>query len=229
MSARILVVAGDSRKRGLLRSLFPPPRFLTRCESDAGAALACARSWRPQIVLLDLACESAPWRGLLAPLAAVPVLPFLIFPRGQRAEMLAAMETGAVSALEEPFAPEEIVGRVNALLRHAAVFLGGAAVLAWGELSVDLPGRRAAVAGRPLALTPKELDILGLLVESAGRVLARRHILESVWGYDSELDVRNVDFRMSTLRRKLGPRVAAAFETVPGVGYCFRPSALRAE
>lgn len=226
MSIRVLIITQDAQQLERIKSALGGAEFLLRFEAQTQKALQCAGSWRPQIALLDLGRAGAPWRECLKPLIDIPVLVFLLYGPERQREMLETLGEGAVSALADPFAAEELLVRVRALVRNLRILLPVDPPLSFGALSLDVEGRRALVGGRAVKLTPKEFDILKLLVESTGRILTRRHILEAVWGYDSTADARNVDSQISKLRKKLGRRVSSAISGVSGQGYCFQPQAI---
>jgi len=223
MSTRLLIIADNAVELRRLKSAFVLPEFLARSESEGKKAWRCALAWRPHLVILDL--ESAQWRELLRMVkagdAAIPI--FLLYGPHQEEEMIAALQEGAASALARPFSSAELLARVRALTRYFRNLFPEDSILRFGALTLDLQGRRVCVEDRPVKLTPKEFAVLKVLAQSAGKVLARRQILESVWGYEASLDARNVDSRIFRLRKKLGAKGSPALETVSGQGYCLRP------
>jgi DNA-binding response OmpR family regulator len=94
-------------------------------------------------------------------------------------------------------------------------------VLAAGPLTIDLGQHEARVDGEPLDLTPKEFDLLALLLRNPGRAFSRDYLIEKVWGYDAAGSDRTVDTHVLRLRKKLGP-LGDRIDTVWGVGYRFR-------
>ena len=142
--------------------------------------------------------------------------------RDEVADRVAGLQAGADDYLVKPFAIEELVARLHALLRRGAPRAGGA-VLAVGDLRID-PARRTATRGElALELTRREFDLLEALARHAGLVLSRTQLLEQVWGYDWEADGNVVDVFVGYLRRKLeaggGERI---IHTVRGVGFVLR-------
>lgn len=228
MKARILAFEPAPLEAERLKSLLILPEFVLRAETRLDRALAAAINWQPELALVS---ESVPSHAadLLAGLkldprtAAVPVF----WLAASEAAGLKALRGGAVSYLLKPYEPEELLARARALARHYRASASGDGSLRFGPLVLDRPGRRVYVAGRPLELSPKEFETLEYLAESAGRVLTRRQILERVWGFDSSSGPRVVDYHVFQLRRKLGPRLTDAIDTVSRVGYCFRPEAVR--
>jgi DNA-binding response OmpR family regulator len=123
----------------------------------------------------------------------------------------------------KPFSPKELVARVRAVLRRTRR-PEAARILTAGTLSLDPSGHLATLNGEPLALTPKEFDLLQSLMEAAGRVLGREHLLDRVWGYAraDQIESRTVDVHVRRLRAKLGAE-GERIVTVKGVGYRFEP------
>jgi len=141
--------------------------------------------------------------------------------RDEVEDRVAGLQAGADDYLVKPFAMDELVARLRALLRRRPAV--EREVFTAGDLRVDLGRREAARGGEPLALTRREFELLACLVQHAGIVLTRAQLLERVWGYDWEADSNVVDVFVGYLRRKLEaggrPRV---LHTVRGVGFVLR-------
>jgi two-component system response regulator MprA len=135
-------------------------------------------------------------------------------------DRVAGLEAGADDYLVKPFANEERVARLRALLRRAN---GPAETLSFAGLELDLLTRDARRAGREIALSPIEFELLKLLLRHPRQVLARSQIYERVWGYDASLSSNSLDVFVGHLRRKLEaggePRL---IQTVRGVGFTLR-------
>ncbi len=150
-----------------------------------------------------------------------PRLPVLMLTaRGDETDRVVGLELGADDYLAKPFSPRELLARLRAVLRRAhpeAI----AEVLRAGDLEVDLGTRTARVAGREVALTGLELDILVALLRRAGRVVPREALLAAAGRDDVVVGERAVDVHISHLRQKLGddPREPRRIKTVRGVGY----------
>ena len=128
------------------------------------------------------------------------------------------MHLGADDYLAKPFSARELTARVHALLRRVerTPERGVRSRLRFGEIEVDVEGRRVQRAGAEVHLTPTEFDLLAYLARHPGRVFSRPQLLGEVWGYRDGGGVRTVDSHVRALRRKLG---ADAVRTVHGVGY----------
>lgn len=187
--------------------------------------------------------------------ANTPIL--MLTARQSEEDRIAGLELGADDYLAKPFSPREVVSRVKAILRRAvpasihpieamaAVDQGGAQTppgihasldiasgrekeeLRFGDLRINIPGRRVEVNGQNVTLTAKEFDLLTTLASSPDRVFTREALLDKIWGYTFLGDGRTVDVHVGTLRKKLEaagePGAASPIKTVWGVGYKFAP------
>ncbi|MEW6662474.1 MAG: response regulator transcription factor [Bacillota bacterium] len=141
--------------------------------------------------------------------------------RGEEYERLLGFDLGGDDYVVKPFSPRELVARVKALLKRSNNPLDAKALLQFGDMTIDIPGREVAVAGEKVALTPKEFSLLAYLAQNKGRVLTREQIMESVWDYEYFGDQRTVDTHIKKLREKLGEKGEQYIKTVWGVGYKF--------
>jgi two-component system response regulator MprA len=137
---------------------------------------------------------------------------------------IALLEAGADDCLSKPFAPRELVTRVQVVQRRAGVSDEPAAIIEYDDLRIDVPGRQAWRGGRPLDLTRTEFALLAVLAEHAERVVERKQLLIAVWGYDFGPEFHSLGVYVGYVRRKLEaagePRLV---QTVRGVGYVLRP------
>jgi DNA-binding response OmpR family regulator len=152
----------------------------------------------------------------------VPIL--MLTARAEEVDRVLGLEVGADDYLTKPFGIRELMARVRALLRRIELMREAGAgpsapVLIDGGLRIDIGEHVASVDGRTLELTPKEFDLLALLVRNAGQAFARDYLLERVWGLDyAGIDTRTVDTHVLRLRKKLGA-LDERIETVWGIGY----------
>jgi two-component system KDP operon response regulator KdpE len=139
--------------------------------------------------------------------------------RGDEKGKVAALDLGADDYVTKPFGVEELAARIRAALRHRLQQEGEKPVFRSGALTVDLIRRIVTVAGRPAKLTPREYDLLRLLVAHAGKVLTHSFILREIWSGDS--DVQYLRIYIRALRQKLepDPQRPALIVTEQGVGY----------
>ncbi len=142
--------------------------------------------------------------------------------RGQEADRITGFEAGADDYVTKPFSLRELVGRVRVGLRR-----GGRGPMPkrirFGDVDVDLAGRRVFRGDEPVDLTPTEFDLLALLVSRPGEVISRNEFLDEVWGADVHVTLRTVDTHLSSLRRKIEPDPDSPTHIVGvrGVGYRF--------
>ncbi len=210
---RVLVVEdddgiGDALVRGLARAGYDATRVRTGVD-----ALNAAPT---EVVLLDLGLPDADGVDVCRRLrerssAAIIV----VTARGEEADRVAALDSGADDYLVKPFGFAELLARIRAVLRRAQP--AAPTVLRHGPLTVDLRGHRVLVDDREVALTPKEFDILECLASDPGRVFTRQEMLERVWETHWYGPTKVLDVHIASLRRKLG--VPGLVETVYGRGF----------
>jgi DNA-binding response OmpR family regulator len=148
--------------------------------------------------------------------AAGDITPILFLSaRDEDVDRILGLELGGDDYVTKPFSPREVVARINALLRRAAV--GGPQLMRLGAVELDVSRRRVRVNNMELELTAIEFDLLCHLMRSPGQVFSREQLLSAVWGYTSAAGTRTVDVHVAQLRSKLG--AASPIRTVRGVGY----------
>jgi DNA-binding response OmpR family regulator len=179
------------------------------------------------LVVLDLMLPDMDGLEVLRRIVAradVPVI--IVSARADVADRVTGFRLGAEDYVVKPFAPEELLARVRVLLRRSGRLHQPRVV--HGAFRFDGEGMRLEVAGAEVPLTRKELEVLRLLAGRPGYPFTRGQLLESVWGYDADVDERAVDTCVTRLRRKLqvaygraGARPDVAIEAVWGIGYKF--------
>ena len=225
-SGKVLVAEDDRSVRdSLVRALTFEGYDVSTAEDGAEALLAVLET-QPDVIVLDIlmpnvdglsACRRLRERG-----DRTPVL--MLTARHEVSDRVAGLDAGADDYLVKPFALDELLARLRALLRRTSMS-GDDSVLRVSDLSLD-PARRQAWRGdRPLELTKTEFDLLELLLFNAGIVLTREQIYERIWGYDFETSSKSLDVYISYLRRKTEEAgESRLIHTVRGVGYTARPS-----
>jgi two-component system response regulator MprA len=212
--AAILVVDDDAPIRRMLERTLGAAGYEVGLAVDGGDALAAVERSVPDLVVLDVAmpgldgiavCRRLRSRGL-----ATPVL--LLTARDAVDDRVRGLDAGADDYLVKPFATEELLARVRALLRRG---LAPETTLAHSDLTLDLETRRAVRAGRTIELSARECDLLALLLRNARRVVSREQAVGEIWSGDAHENV--VDHYVSTLRKKLG--APPVIDTVRGIGF----------
>jgi phosphate regulon transcriptional regulator PhoB len=223
--ADVLVVEDEPDIRTLVVHHLTRDGFRCRTATTGPEALASVRRALPDLLILDLMLPGLDGIEVCRKLradAATAALPIIMLTaRADEIDRVVGLEMGADDYVVKPFSPKELVARVRAVLRRAR---GGepGRPLAVGGVSLDAARHVVTVDGRPVELTPKEFDLLQALLEAAGRVLSREHLLNRVWGYAQadEIESRTVDVHIRRLRAKLGAE-EGRIATIKGVGYRF--------
>ncbi|MFJ5636645.1 response regulator transcription factor [Streptomyces goshikiensis] len=219
---RILVVDDEPEVRAAVEDGLAVEGYEVRGAADGLAGLSQVAAWEPDAVVLDVMMPVLDGLGVCRQLRAMgdrtPIL--VLTALGSVSERVDGLEAGADDYLVKPFALDELVARVRALLRRAAPAPGGAIALGFADLVLDPATRTGRRGSRPLEFSRTEAALLELLVRHAGQVLPRELILELVWGQDFGPDSNSLAVYIGYLRRKLEaggePRLV---HTVHGVGY----------
>ncbi|MER5636803.1 response regulator transcription factor [Kitasatospora sp. NPDC002227] len=227
MSAgRVLVADDDAAIRRSLERGLRLSGFTVQLAADGPAALAALTgAVAPDVVVLDVSMPGLTGTEVCRTLRArgdeTPVL--MLSALDEVADRVAGLQAGADDYLVKPFALEELVLRLQALLRRRPAPAGPADLLRAGPLTVDPATRQVHQDGVEVRLTRREFELLEQLVRNAGIVLTRDQLLDRVWGYDFDVRTDAVDTFVSYLRRKLEaggrPRL---IHTVRGVGFVLR-------
>lgn len=223
--ASVLVVDDDDPIRDAVERGLGLHGYAVSGAPDAESALAMVGRRRPDLMVLDIGLPGMSGIDLCRSLREfgvdVPVL--MLSARDQVGDRVAGLQAGADDYLVKPFALDELVARVQALLRRARATAPASSAIVVGPLWID-PDRRVATAGGArLELSRREFDLLATLAGNADIVLSRIRLLELVWGYDFEVDTNVVDVFVGYLRRKLDAAGAPRMiETVRGVGFVMR-------
>jgi two-component system KDP operon response regulator KdpE len=190
-------------------------------QAETGAeALREAAAHQPSLVLLDLGLPDIDGQTVLKRLRAFAQMPVIVLSaRDRPTEKIAALDAGASDYVEKPFDMGELLARIRVALREAATSTPAETVFRFPNLEVDLDRRLVRAQGTPVSLTPREYDLLVLLVRHAGRVITHRQLLTAVWGPAHTHDVQYLRVYVGHLRQKLGAAAGAMISTEPGVGY----------
>jgi two-component system alkaline phosphatase synthesis response regulator PhoP len=220
---RILVVEDEMRIARHVRDYLEVAGFEVSVAGDGEAALSSVRGEHPDLVVLDLGLPGRDGLDVTREIRRTSTTPIVMLTaRGEEADRVAGLELGADDYLVKPFSPRELVARIRAVLRRTGA-PRGAEVLRAADVEVDLPRMRAAVADRPVELTPTEFQLLATLVREPGRVFTRSQLLDAIHGVSFESYERAIDAHVKNLRRKIEPEPGRPryVLTVHGVGYRF--------
>jgi two-component system phosphate regulon response regulator PhoB len=223
---RILVVDDEPDITALVAYHLAKAGHRVSTAANGPDALRSARDERPDLVILDVMLPGTSGYDVLADLRrreeARDVGVILLTARREEPDRIRGLELGADDYLTKPFSPQELVLRVDAVLRRltAPAVVSGSTVSA-GPVVIDRSAQKVQVDGVEIPLTALEYKLLLTLVERRGRVQARPHLLESVWGHQPDIQTRTVDMHVQRLRAKLGA-AGALIETVRGSGYRFQ-------
>lgn len=221
---KILVVDDEAPIRRLLRVGLTTEGYVVREAADAADAVASLAEEKPDVIILDLGLPDVQGYDLLTGWRASGLeLPVIILSsRTDEAGIVRALEAGADDYVTKPFGVAELAARVRVALRHRLQQQGERPVFQVGELSVDLVKRIVKVGGREIALSPKEYDILRLMVQHAGKVLTHQHILRQVWGGSADVQYLRVYVRQLRQKIERSPDQPQYILTETGVGYRLR-------
>ncbi|HYY04265.1 MAG TPA: response regulator transcription factor [Gaiellaceae bacterium] len=226
---RILVVDDDRDIRKLVAELLRRAGHDVREAENGRAGLRALHASPPDLVLLDVSMPDLDgWQTLerIRDLTDVPVL--MLTARGDELERVRGLQAGADDYVTKPFGRQELVARVQALLRRAErrPERERTETYADGVLSIDFAQRAVTYAGRDVALTPLEFKLLSAFVRHPRQVLSRDQLLDLVWGDAFAVSGDQVKLYVGYLRRKLDPEApdSVPLETVRGFGYRYRPS-----
>lgn len=182
---------------------------------------------RPDLVVLDVGLPDISGVEVCRRIRRDSTVPIMFLTaRQEEVDKVVGLDAGGDEYLTKPIGIAELAARVRALLRRSAQTAAPVpAQFRAGHVVLDVDGHRLEIRGKEIALTPREFDLLQLLMSSAGRALTRQHMLDSVWGVDWFGDENVVEVFVRQLRRKIedDPDKPRLIETVRGVGYRFAP------
>jgi two-component system response regulator MprA len=223
----VLVVDDDRAVRDSLRRSLEFNGYDVALAADGAEALVAIGTQHPDVVVIDVMMPRLDGiettRALRAAGNDVPVL--VLTARDAVGDRVEGLDAGADDYLTKPFALEELLARLRALLRRVAPTDDDGEVLAFADLTMDVASREVSRGGRPIELTRTEFSLLEMFLRRPRRVLDRSFILEEVWGYDFPTTANSLEVYVGYLRRKTEaagePRL---IQTVRGVGYVLKES-----
>ena len=223
-TTKILVVDDEPPIRKLLRLGLTAHGYTVLEAGNATSAITQIASEPPDLIILDLGLPDMSglellrkWRGENL---AIPVV--ILSSRTDEAGIVAALELGADDYVTKPFGMAELIARIGVALRHRLQQEGEKPIFRTGDLSVDLVRRIVRVADREVKLSPKEYDILRILVKYSGRVLTHQFLLKEVWNGSTDVQYLRVYVRQLRQKVERTPDQPQYITTETGVGYRLR-------
>ena len=228
----ILIVEDNSDLAYGLRTGLEIEGYEVAVAEDGESGLARAKQWLPDLVILDLMLPGMDGYRVLRSLRddglEMPVL--ILTARGQEADKVLGFRLGADDYVTKPCGVLELLARVGALLRRSrmserSAHASGEAIERFGDVEINPASRTVTRRGEPVALSPKEFDLLLTLIRRRGAVASRVELLREVWGHRVEVMTRTVDIHIAELRRKLeeDPSAPRHILTVWKAGYRLEP------
>jgi two-component system OmpR family response regulator len=224
---RVLVVDDEPNLAELLGMALRYEGWDVRAAGDGRGAVREARAFAPDAVVLDMMLPDFDGLEVLRRVRAeAPTLPVLFLTARDAVEdRVAGLTAGGDDYVTKPFSLEEVVARVRALMRRAAVAGRDATcTVVVGDLVLDEDSHEVTRAGVPVTLTATEFELLRFLMRNPRRVLSKAQILDRVWNYDFGGKANVVELYISYLRKKIDAGRAPMIHTIRGVGYVLKPA-----
>ncbi len=223
-NTKILVVDDEQSIRDLVMGYLKREGYEVETAADGLAGLELARSFKPDVVVLDVMLPGIDGLEMLSRLRRDSnAYVILLTAKTEETDKIVGLSVGADDYVTKPFSPRELVARVKAALRRLRSDPGMpvAEGLVFEHIRIDPAARRVWTREEEAELTTIEFDLLLALAENAGHVLSREQLLQKVWGYEYFGDDRVVDVHIGHIRQKLGENFIT---TVRGIGYRFEDS-----
>lgn len=219
---KILVIDDEQSILNLVSAYLQKEGYQYLTASDGPSGLQAARTYKPDLIVLDIMLPGMDGIELLSQLRRESdVYVIMLTAKTEEIDKILGLSVGADDYLTKPFSPRELMARIKAALRrlHSGTPYIQRNVITTAHLRIDTTSRQVWVNDELIELTNIEFDLLKTLVEHRGMVLSREQLLEKVWGYDYYGEIRVVDVHLGHVRQKLGPH--HGITTVRGVGYRF--------
>lgn len=224
---KLLLVDDEETMVRSLSTLLTQEGYEVATAADGPQALAAARAQRPDLIVLDVMLPGIDGVEVCRQIRTWSTVPIIMLTaKTAETDKVVGLEVGADDYVTKPFSGRELAARVKANLRRVQMQVQEAQQerLEAGDVAVDIGSRRVVVRGGDVALSPKEFDLLKVLMSHPDRVLGRDFLLNAVWGEDFFGDTRTLDVHVRWLREKIeqNPSQPLYIQTVHGVGYRFR-------
>ena len=195
-------------------------------EHDGQSAITAFKEYMPDVVLLDIMLPGKDGYQVCREIRMESNVPIIMLSaKTEVFDKVLGLELGADDYMIKPFDSKELVARVKALLRRAnqttSTTTGGAEVVKFPDLTVNLSNYEVVYKGETLEMAPKEIELLYFLASSPNQVFTREQLLDNIWGYEYAGDTRTVDVHIKRIREKIHDSDTWALSTVWGIGYKF--------
>ena len=225
---RVLVVDDEASLTDLLQMALRYEGWEIKTASDGSSAIATARDFRPDAIVLDIMLPDIDGLQVLQRLRAdgndVPVL--FLTAKDALDDRIAGLTAGGDDYVTKPFSLEEVVARLRGLIRRSTLTVDAneSPVLVVGDLELDEDSHEVRRAGRLIELTATEFELLRYLMRNPRRVVSKSQILDRVWDYDFGGKSSVVEIYISYLRKKIDAEGSPMLHTVRGAGYMIKPA-----
>lgn len=221
---KILLVDDDRQIVRALRASLQGHGFEVSIAADGLEGLEMFHQARPDLLITDLAMPNMDGVELTRAVRKLTDIPILVLSvRNEDANKVLALDSGADDYITKPFSVTELLARIRAQMRRRATVDAAPAVVEAGDISIDTQAHRVLVRGAELHLSPKEFDLLLLLVRNAGSVMTHKVLLRGVWGPGGEHQPDYLRVLVAQLRRRIDlPGAESCIQSEPWVGYRFR-------
>jgi two-component system, OmpR family, KDP operon response regulator KdpE len=224
--AKILIVDDEAQITRVLRTALSTQGHSLRVAANGVEGMEAVHSWKPDLVITDLAMPEMDGVEFCREIRAVSQVPIIVLSvRNQELTKVEALDAGADDYVTKPFSIQELQARVRAQLRRrSAASAEMAEVITAGDFVIDVPQHRVVVRGSDIHLTPKQFDLLLAMAQHPGQVLTHRALLHAVWGTNAD-QPEYLRVTIGQLRKKIELSDEPAYiVTEPWIGYRFRPT-----
>ncbi|MEG6522473.1 response regulator transcription factor [Desulfotomaculum sp. 1211_IL3151] len=220
MGARILVIDDDPKITAMLRRVLTYEGYRVEVANDGYTGMNMVKASPPELLILDIMLPGLDGWEICQKFRKENFTPILILSARDEVEnKVKGLNLGADDYLGKPFALAELMARVQALLRRGTT---AQRVLQFSDLKIDLEAREVRRAGNLLILTPREFDLLALLMRHPNQVLTREQIIDRVWGLEFTGGSNVLEVYVNMLRQKIEDHGSRLIQTVRGVGYVLK-------
>ncbi|AOV07125.1 response regulator transcription factor [Sporosarcina ureilytica] len=220
----IMIIDDESQMRNLVRDFLEREHYKVVEATDGAHALSILQQTKTDLFIVDIMMpfmDGFEFAEKVKRYSTAPII--FLSAKGDEWDKVKGLKLGGDDYIVKPFHPQELLARVESVLRRTYQSIDRTELLRVGPISIDHESHTATVDGEPLSLTLKEYGLLKLFTQNTGRVYSREQLLETVWGENHKSTERTVDTHIKTLRLKLGP-YSNFIETVWGIGYRFEVS-----